>query len=248
MIVTFTDFSVTGPYIGQMKAKILDIAPEVHIIDLMVDAPAFNINASAHLIGGLTETFPKDAVFLCVVDPGVGSKRKAICVNCDGRWYVGPDNGLFEEIISNCHDAVAYEILWRPKKLSNSFHGRDLFAPVAAMLAKGIKFKRKEIALAHLKSREESSKDGEIIYIDTYGNCWSSLRKKQIKKEQTFLINDKVVSYAAVFADTEEGKAFWYYNSSDFVEFAVNLGSAKKALKLKIGSKVRKIKPKKRKR
>jgi len=239
MIVTFTDFSVTGPYIGQMKARLLEGAPDAHIVDLMVDAPAFNVKASAHLLAGLVPNLPKEAVFLCVVDPGVGSERKAICVNCDGRWYVGPDNGLFQKVIEQSHDALAYEILWRPKKISDSFHGRDLFAPVAAMLATNQKFKRKEIALAHLR-RLEKKEQAEIIYIDNYGNCWSNLRKKQITKKHVFKLNNQKIKYAPVFSGTEKGDTFWYYNSSGFVEFAVNLGNAKKALKLKVGSKVMK--------
>jgi S-adenosylmethionine hydrolase len=244
MIVSFTDFSVTGPYIGQMKAKMFEIAPEENVIDLMVDAPAFNVGASAHLLAGLVTSFPKSSVFLCVVDPGVGSDRKAICVNCDDKWFVGPDNGLFSEVISSSHDAVAYEILWRPKKLSNSFHGRDLFAPVAAMLAKGQKFRRQEMALAHLQPGPKKRKHAEIIYIDNYGNCWTNLRKNQVNTNQKFVINDKKISYAPMFSATKKGEAFWYYNSSDFVEFAVNLGSAQKTLKLKIGEKVRKVKVK----
>lgn len=244
MIVTFTDFSVTGPYIGQMKARLLDAAPHAHIIDLMVDAPAFNVRASAYLLAGLIKSMPKEAVFLCVIDPGVGSSRKAICVECDGRWFVGPDNGLFEQVIQNSREAIAYEVLWRPKKMSKSFHGRDLFAPVAGMIASRTKFKRKEIALAHLETLGKEPKHAEIIYIDNYGNCWSNLRKKDVSQDQVLLINDKKISYAAVFSHTDEGKPFWYYNSSDFIEFAVNLGSAKKALKLKIGSKVMKCKVK----
>jgi len=245
MIVTFTDFSVTGPYIGQMKAKLLDVSPNSHIIDLMVDAPAFNVKASAHLLAGLITSFPKEAIFLCVVDPGVGSNRKAICVKCDDRWFVGPDNGLFEQVIQQSRDAIAYEILWRPKKLSKSFHGRDLFAPVAAMIASGKKFKKEELPLARLQNLGKKSKKAEIIYIDNYGNCWTNLREKNVPKTQCFKFNKKKIPYAAVFSDTSKGEAFWYYNSSGFVEFAVNLGSAAKTLKIEIGSKVLKVKDKK---
>ena len=138
MIVLFTDFGWQGPYVGQMKAVLAQQAPDQTVIDLMHDAPVFNSRAAAYLLASLVEPFPKDTVFLAVVDPGVGSGERRPCVlQADGRWYVGPDNGLFNVIAKQSAEYTAWVIDWQPDSLSDSFHGRDLFAPVAAQLASG---------------------------------------------------------------------------------------------------------------
>src|SRR5436309_695810 len=96
MIVLFTDFGLEGPYTGQMKAVLYRMAPEVPVIDLFADAPAGDPRRSAYLLAAYAAWFPESTVFLCVVDPGVGSDRAAVMVETNGRWYVGPGNGLFE--------------------------------------------------------------------------------------------------------------------------------------------------------
>ncbi|SCA54898.1 conserved hypothetical protein [Candidatus Terasakiella magnetica] len=238
MIFTFTDFGVLGPYLGQMKAAVLNVAPEEKVIDLMVDAPAFNIEASAQLLSGLLTNMGQGHVYLCVVDPGVGGTRKAICLKCDGSWFVGPDNGLFSQIISNAQEIESYEILWRPEVLSKSFHGRDLFAPVVAMISQNIEFKKQAIDRNNLTIFENIHKNCKVIYIDVYGNCWTGIKQSQCGMETCFIIGNEKVKYADVFCDTEEGGAFWYYNSSGFVEIAINQGSASKELKLDVGSQI----------
>jgi S-adenosylmethionine hydrolase len=137
MIVLFTDFGLEGPYTGQMKAVLHRTAPGIAIIDLFADASAGNPRASAYLLAAYAAWFPAGTVFVCVVDPGVGSERPAVMVEADGRWYVGPGNGLFEILQRRAERTRCWEIDWKPERISASFHGRDLFAPVAAMLARG---------------------------------------------------------------------------------------------------------------
>ena len=137
MIVLFTDFGLQGPYTGQMKAVLHQMAPDVPIIDLFADAPAGNPKASAYLLAAYAHWFAAGTTFLCVVDPGVGGARPPVMLDADGRWYVGPGNGLFELIERRATTARSFDIDWRPQHLSASFHGRDLFAPVSAMLARG---------------------------------------------------------------------------------------------------------------
>ena len=137
MIVLFTDFGLQGPYTGQMKAVLHEMAPGVAVIDLFADAPVGNPKASAYLLAAYTEWFARRTVFLCVVDPGVGSAHPPIIVEADGRWYVGPGNCLFELVQRRATSTAGWDISWKPERLSASFHGRDLFAPVAAMLARG---------------------------------------------------------------------------------------------------------------
>ena len=135
MIALFTDFGLHGPYTGQMKAVLHQMAPGIPIIDLFADAPVGNPKASAYLLAAYAAWLPVRTVFLCVVDPGVGGTRPAIFIEADGRWYIGPGNGLFELIQRRARETHSWDIDWKPKHLSASFHGRDLFAPVAAMLA-----------------------------------------------------------------------------------------------------------------
>jgi S-adenosylmethionine hydrolase len=137
VIVLFTDFGLHGPYAGRMKAVLNEMAPGTSVIDLFADAPVGNPKACAYLLSAYSTWFPAGTVFLCVVDPGVGGPRPPIIVEAHGRWYVGPGNGLFELIERRAEGAQRYDVEWRPEHLSASFHGRDLFAPVAAMLARG---------------------------------------------------------------------------------------------------------------
>jgi S-adenosylmethionine hydrolase len=137
MIVLFTDFGLQGPYTGQMKAVLHQMAPGIPAIDLFADAPVGNPKASAYLLAAYAAWFPAGTIFLCAVDPGVGGTRPSIILEADGRWYVGPGNGLFELVQRRSGETRSWDIEWKPERLSASFHGRDLFAPVAAMLARG---------------------------------------------------------------------------------------------------------------
>ena len=137
MIVLFTDFGLAGPYVGQMRAVLHARAPDAPVVNLFADAPRFEPKLAAYLLAAYVEEFPAGTVFLAVVDPGVGGARAPAIVEADGRWFVGPENGLFA-ILARRADAFRWwRITWTPARLSASFHGRDLFAPVAAMLASG---------------------------------------------------------------------------------------------------------------
>src|SRR5580704_2483097 len=137
MIALFTDFGLQGPYTGQMKAVLHQMAPSIPAIDLFAAAPVGNPKASAYLLAAYAEWFAAGTVFLSVVDPGVGGERPVIILEADGRWYVGPGNGLFELVQRRAAKTRRFDIAFAPERLSASFHGRDLFAPVAAMLARG---------------------------------------------------------------------------------------------------------------
>src|SRR5581483_5751303 len=129
MIVLFSDFGLSGPYIGQVKAVFAEIVPTVPVIDLFADAPAGDPRAGAYLLAAYDDVFPAGTIFFAVVDPGVGTARLPVIVLADGRWYVGPDNGLMALVARRAAPATVWEITWRPPHLSASFHGRDLFAP-----------------------------------------------------------------------------------------------------------------------
>jgi S-adenosyl-L-methionine hydrolase (adenosine-forming) len=114
VIVLFTDFGLDGPYIGQMKAVLAQMAPGIAVIDLFADAPVGNPKASAYLLAAYASWFPAGNVFLCVVDPGVGGTRPAIIIEAHGSWYVGPGNGLFELVQRRAGKAQGFDINWKP--------------------------------------------------------------------------------------------------------------------------------------
>ena len=236
MIVLFTDFGWQGPYVGQMKAVLAQQARDQVVIDLMHDAPVFQPRAAAYLLASLVESFPSDSVFLAVVDPGVGSDERRPCaLQADGRWYIGPDNGLFNIIAKQSTEYKAWVIDWQPDSLSDSFHGRDLFAPVAAQLACGQLPAMTETSLA--QNPEEWPADlGEIIYLDSFGNAMTGLHGARINKDASLMVKGNRINYTRVFAEAEKAEPFWYVNSNGLVEIAMNQADAARTLGLEVGT------------
>ena len=239
MIVLFTDFGLTGPYTGQVKAVLQQRAPAVPVIDLFADAPMQNPKAAAYLLAAYSSWFPAGNVFLCVVDPGVGGERPPVMVKADDRWFVGPGNGLFEIVMRRARSAEVSEIAWQPENLSASFHGRDLFAPAAAMIAKGEAVPSKPVEAAQFRKRDWPEDLLEVVYIDHYGNAMIGARASVVQKAGTLSVNGKVVPPARTFSDRPRGAAFWYENSNGLVEIAVNQGRADEMLGVAIGTPVK---------
>lgn len=237
MIHLFTDFGWLGPYVGEMKAVIARELPNVNLVDLMHDAPMFNPKASAYLLAALSKRFVAGDFCLAVVDPGVGDQtRRAIVVEADGVHYVGPDNGLFALLIRNAKAVTSHEILWRPAKLSDSFHGRDVFAPVVSRLVRGLDIETCAIPTESLIGHEYPDELGEIIYLDHYGNAVTGLSAGHYTQQAQIQLNRRTIEYARTFSSVQPGEPFWYANSMGLVEIAVNGKSASEILKLSIGS------------
>lgn len=238
MIVLFTDFGWCGPYVGQMKAVLHTHAPGTPVVDLMHDAPAFNPRAAAYLLPAYAAGFPAGTIFLAVVDPGVGSERPACMLHADERWYVGPDNGLFNEVARGAKRLNWYEIGWRPQHLSATFHGRDLFAPIAAMIATNAEIEATEVDARDRIRSDWPSDLAEIVYIDAFGNCVTGMRAQMLDVQVRLHVRGRTLRFARTFADVEPGQAFWYANANGLVEIAINRGDAAKALGLAIGDKL----------
>jgi len=237
MIVLFTDFGLEGPYTGQVKAVLYQAAPGVPVVELFADAPAGQPKPAAYLLAAYGIWFPPGTVFFAVIDPGVGSKRRALIVEAEGRWYVGPDNGLFELVIRRAPSTRTWEIR-RPGPLSASFHGRDLFAPAAAQVACGelpSHMPREARIGRHTDWLDDLP---EIVYIDRYGNAMTGLRAALLAAGGRLTVGGRVLKRARTFSDVPPGDAFWYENSNGLAEIAVNGGRAVEALGLAIGSPV----------
>ncbi len=239
MIVLFTDFGPGGLYTGQMKARLAEEAPAVPVIDFVDDAPRQNPRAAAYLLAAYAAAFPAGSVFVAVVDPGVGSDRPAAILEADGRWYVGPANGLFELLRRRAGDKCSiYEITWRPDELSNSFHGRDLFTPVAAMLAEGKSLPGEPRDADWCLESGWPDDLWEVIYIDGFGNAIIGVRANVVDPEIDLRVKSLYLQHARTFSDVPQGALFWYENANGLVEIAANQGSAADMLNLKIGTPV----------
>ena len=234
-IYLFTDFGAADIYVGQVKAVLQQHADGVPVIDLLHVAPAFNVRASAHLLAALAGQLPSASVILAVVDPGVGGPRDAVALNADGRWFAGPDNGLLSVVAARAGTRACWRITWRPGTLSASFHGRDLFAPVAAAIARGEFPAGKAESIAGLGVDFGAEDVGEIIYIDHHGNAATGLRAQGLARDARLVINGHWIEYARVFSDAAAGAVFWYENSLGLVEIAANSTDAAAKLGLRIG-------------
>ena len=238
MIVLFTDFGLSGPYTGQVKAVLHQLAPGLPIVDLFADLPAENPKPAAYLLAAYGPWFPPGTVLMAVVDPGVGGARAAVVVEADGRSYVGPDNGLFEIVLRRAGAVKTSEILWRPNSLSASFHARDLFAPVAARLAAGT-LPATALRRAGIGRLPDWPDDlPEIVYIDSYGNAITGLRAAILPEKTELVAKGRALTRARTFSDVPAGEAFWYDNSNGLAEIAVNTGRADSVLSLAIGTPV----------
>jgi S-adenosyl-L-methionine hydrolase (adenosine-forming) len=236
MIALFTDFGLSGPYTGQVKAVLAQRAPGMPVVDLFADLPAGKPKPAAYLLAAYGSWFPPGTVLLAVVDPGVGSERRAVVAEADGRFYVGPENGLFELVLRRAGDARAWEVVWRPESLSASFHGRDLFAPMAAQLALGVwdAPMLRETEITRVPDWPDDL--AEIAYIDHFGNAMTGLRAAVLAAAAQLAVGGRVLQRARTFSDVPPGSAFWYGNANGLAEIAVNGSRADVALGLAIGS------------
>lgn len=240
MIVLFTDFGVAGPYVGQLKAVIARQAPGMPVIELFSDAPACDPRAAAYLLAAYVEEFTAGTVFLGVVDPGVGGQRKASLLQADGRWFVGPDNGLFEIVARRALETPSWRELAVPAdRISATFHGRDVFAPAAALLARGAMPDGLDRPLAEMRRPDWPDDLAEVIYIDGFGNAMTGLRAGGIAESCGLDVGGVQLARARTFSEVPAGTAFCFENANGLIEIAVNQGRASERFGLKIGTPVK---------
>ncbi|MGI9437312.1 MAG: SAM hydrolase/SAM-dependent halogenase family protein [Geminicoccaceae bacterium] len=237
MIFLATDFGPNGPYTGQVKARIAREAPGIEVIDLFADLPKFQPRCAAYLLSAYADVLAAGDILLAVVDPGVGGDRLPLIIQADGCIYVGPNNGLFELIARRAAEVSCQKITWRPAQLSASFHGRDLFAPVAAQLAKGMAVAAESCVPAACHAWPDDLP--VIIYIDHYGNGMTGLRASTLEAGAMLEVSGVRLNRARTFGDCPEGSAFWYENANGLAEVAVNGASASDRLNLEPGVEIK---------
>jgi S-adenosylmethionine hydrolase len=236
VIVLFTDFGARDPYVGQLKARLAEHASGQQVVDLLHDVPDFNAHAGAHLLAALATSFPPGCTFLAVVDPGVGTPREAVVVMAGGHWFVGPDNGLLSVVAARHADTRLWRITWKPAGLSSTFHGRDLFAPIAAAIARGEFPTDKLTPIDKLEVEFDAGDLARVIYIDHYGNAWTGVRR--VPKDARVSTAGERFQHSECFGEVGKGEGFWFINSVGLLELAVNRGDAAAVYGLTVGAPV----------
>jgi S-adenosyl-L-methionine hydrolase (adenosine-forming) len=232
-IILFTDFGAEGPYNGQMVSVIEQIAPNTNVINLLSNAPQGNPLLSSYLLAALRRNFPAGSIFLAVVDPGVGGARAAVVLEADEQYFVGPDNGLLNTVAVQSTRVNWHEIIWRPTECSASFHGRDLFAPIAARLS--IQQADDAIRLMTKTLNGWAANLDQIIYCDHYGNAITGRRYSDQDSGKVIYLKGKEIIQAETFCSVPVNTLFWYRNSSGLIEIAANQANAQAMLNLQIG-------------
>jgi S-adenosyl-L-methionine hydrolase (adenosine-forming) len=253
LIITLTtDFGLRDAYAAVMKGVILSANPEVRIVDITHGVSPHQIGEAAFILETAYRYFPQGTIHLGIVDPGVGTDRAALLVDAGGYCFLAPDNGLLKYVFDAHPDAAVYQII-RPERfsgtVSRTFHGRDVFAPVAAQLSRGVTperlgerfmgFIRGDVRKPVIGSGRIS---GEILYIDGFGNAVTNIEglgmdpfgkiRVQVRR---FSIRGIRPAYAAIPA----GKPGALIGSHGNLEIAISGGSAQKAMRLKTGDPVK---------
>lgn len=247
VIALLTDFGPNDNFVGVMKGVIARHCPEANVIDLSHGIPPQAVMHAALALLGSYRHFPDGTIFAVVVDPGVGSERKIIAVKTAEHTFLAPDNGVLSPVVRECKGARFYEITYRPQELSDTFHGRDIFAPVAGMLAAGKSIRdfaraipeMAEFEIPKPKAVSANKITGAIVYIDTFGNCMSNIPRSVVHgKAEVRAGGTRIDGISKSYAEKEGGQVLAIFNSFDMLEIAVNRGSAARELGLKVGDEV----------
>jgi len=243
-----TDFGTRDGFAGQMKGVILRIHPEVMVVDVTHDIEPFDVIGAALVLKGVADRYPEGAIHVAVVDPHVGSERRGIVVQSNGQTYVGPDNGLFTFVLGPSD-------VWEAREIANpalmlpdphpTFHGRDIFAPVAAWLARGRDFSEvgpgvSDPVLLSVPEPQETADGiaGHIIYADRFGNLSSNIpAEKLLRRVGQVKIGDVIIQGLSLyFAEVDKGSAVALINSFGLLEVAVEPGKCLSIPRLDQGS------------
>ncbi len=245
LITLTTDFGLRDPWVGSMKGVILSICPDAALVDLSHEIPRHSVSAAAYVLNRCRKYFPPETIHLVVVDPGVGGARRPLVCFANKQYVVGPDNGLFSDLHegdpeSECFEVTAGEYVLAPPSLSPTFQGRDVFAPVAAHLARGVPASavgRRVFDPARIQgSGAASDMKGEIVWIDRFGNLISNVHPVGSLQHTVVSVMGREVPIVTHYEQAPQGVPAALVNSDQVVEIFVNRGDASDALGAVIGT------------
>jgi hypothetical protein len=258
MIITLlTDFGAADYFVGALKGVILSANPRALVVDITHEIPAHDVQTGAFTLLAASEAFPEGTIHVAVVDPGVGSARRAILAECGGQRYVGPDNGLFSYVCERAGRARVRHLTngkFFRDEVSATFHGRDVFAPVAAALSLGTAPGELGgeiddwVRLPPLAPRllEDGTIEATIIHVDRFGNCVTNLTRRELNEERiargaTLVVGDHTIRRVRRFYADGEGDApepFAIWGSAGFLEISALRASAARLLGARRGQRV----------
>lgn len=253
-IISFTtDFATTDGYVGAVRGVILSICPDARIFDISHEIPPQDVYHASFALRTAVNYYPKGTIHLAVVDPAVGTERRAICVKTKEYLFVGPDNGLFTPFLDDAEViySLENETFWR-NYVSQTFHGRDIFGPVAAHLALGTSpaslgpMINDPVRLDYWDNEIKPDKlEGSIVHIDHFGNCITSFTPEDVIKYPNFRIwlagqpdVPEAFELFRTYAECNLGEGCWLVGSTGLVELAVNGGNAANNFKIERGDRV----------
>jgi len=254
LITLTTDFGTSDYYVAALKAVILSINEMVDLIDISHDVLPQDILGGAWILKNAAYLFPPETIHLAIIDPGVGTDRRPLLVRHRNHYFIGPDNGLFSLVTDNDEVEVielTQKRFWRSNTPSKTFHGRDVFAPVAAHLAKGIPFEelgtklsRMEVYHWAIPTNDKDAIQGWVLHIDRFGNLITNIPEKLI---QTLANTDKLRIYVGnhvlkglvnTYGSVEAGEALALIGSAGTLEISINKGNAADMLGIQQGAPV----------
>jgi S-adenosylmethionine hydrolase len=263
LITLLTDFGNADYFVGAMKGAILSVNPLARIIDITHEIPPQDIGAAAFTLSAAYRAFPPQTIHVAVVDPGVGSLRRPLLVESDRQFFIGPDNGLFSFLFDAEPDAKVFHLSkekYFRHPVSATFHGRDVFAPVAGALSKGVAPEElghqiQDYVRQDLPSpawRDDETIEASVIHIDRFGNCITNLTRDCVQEEMfergaRILINDaEIKSHRRFYAqsDDEPESLFVIFGSAGFLEIVAYRDSAARRLGIERGQRFLLIQPK----
>jgi len=242
-ITLLTDYGVTDSYVAEVKGVLLTAVPDATLIDVTHQVPPGDVRAAQFLFARSWRRFPEGTVHLVVVDPGVGTARRALAAEAAGHFFVAPDNGL----LTSLPEDAEFVSLPVPPSAAPTFHGRDVFAPAAARLAMGVSLDELGDLIDDVRRSPlpEPRADGvallgEVIYVDRFGTLVSNIRAEDVDAGVRITVEGKDVgSLRRTFGDVEPGQLVAYMGSGGEVEIAVRGGSAARLLGVGVRAEVR---------
>lgn len=256
LVTLLTDFGTADYFVGALKGAILSVNPQAHVVDITHEIPAHDIEAGAFTLLAAYSSFPPQTIHVAVVDPGVGSARRPVLIHAHGHFFVGPDNGLFSYICDGETGARVYHLTnekYFRSPVSQTFHGRDIFAPVAGALSKNvppvelgelIDDIQRLAPLAPVRD-SEGAWSGRIIHIDRFGNIITNISRRELTLDELAaganveIGGREIVSFRKFYAGAAEGELFAIWGSAGLLEIAANRASAAQLLDAARGQSVR---------
>ncbi len=255
IITLTTDFGSSDGYVAAMKGTILRICPTARLVDITHHITAYDVMEAAFVLRQATPHYPAGTIHLVVVDPGVGSQRRPVALRYGSHYLVGPDNGLFTLLLDNA-DPEELVVLNRPRtycsaQLSTTFHGRDIFAPVAALLASGQPFDTLGSRADTLRPLrwalpidDDQGIRGWIVHVDRFGNCITNIphdlfvRRRGSRGVKCYVGNTIIKGVSRTYCDVEPGEPLLVFGSGNHLEVSVNRGNAAELLHIRRGTPV----------